>query len=334
MEIGPVRPQEQEQLERLLSQSFPTAQGASFYDDFPVWNPMNGANLYRVRTVEEGKVVATAGVRFGLLKAPGGPLPIGIIGAVATDPDYRSRGLASKNTLAAIAEAERRKTALLLLWGSEHELYRRLGFELCGHQLHIPLQHLLPVIQHARKGEAKKLVSVPMVSAGWTDAIFDLRMKQTEGLQIGLRDRMWYASHKNVSWFYTGSPDAPRAYVAAGRGIDLQNMIHEWYGPIDEVLALLDHLNKTYRGLELLGSPAHFRTLGVPADQIKKTEFFCMARVLDPQAVATAFAGPEAVKVLPDLMEKKNWGPILFGPQSIDHKGFPLPLWLWGLDAA
>src|SRR5690606_13784419 len=76
-------------------------------------------------------------------------VPMGIIGAVATTPDFRGKGLATQAVAAALGWLEGQGALFQVLWGAEHDLYRRLGFELCGEQMRVPLGEYLRATENS-----------------------------------------------------------------------------------------------------------------------------------------------------------------------------------------
>lgn len=334
------------QLEALLNEGFAVAAGASFYDDFPVWDPRFtelDSTTQRLGLFESGRLASATLVRIARLKTPAGiALPVAIVGGVVTRPESRGRGYASRLVSQACDWAREKGAAFVLLWGSEHALYQRLGFELCGEQIRVPLGEL--VFQAAPGADIA-------VTAGWTERIFDLVCARPAGLALGPQDRRWFSRHKNTRWYFTGSSDAPTAYAALGRGIDLKDLVHEWGGEPNALQALLRHLREQHPEASILASRAQVATLPLRPGYETQAEYFGMARVLDPQAVLQAYLpgtpvaaqklrdgwklqiGSDALHPLDD--SQLPW--VLFGPervQGISEGRLPMPLWLWGLDGA
>jgi GNAT superfamily N-acetyltransferase len=311
------------QLLALLNAAFEVPAGSSFYDDFPVWDPRHGAGVFRLGAFAADRLVAAAMVRLAELKAPGGDLTVALIGGVATDPSWRGRGLASRLVPLAVEWAKERSAALALLWGSEHSLYQRLGFELCGEQARVPLASL------RRYGKFPELEA----GSGWSPSLFKCLEGRPGGIRLRRADRIWMRAHRNVSWRWLGDPRAPRAYAAVGRGIDLQGLVHEWGGEREALAELLARLEAETPGLQLLGGPGLFNQYGIQFDE-SRIEYLCMARVLDPRAVLAAYRpgiGRDALARVPASGDRLV-ARMFFGPGARDSEICPLPLWVWGLD--
>jgi GNAT superfamily N-acetyltransferase len=133
-----------QQFSNLLDLSFPVDKNSRFLDDFPIWDcKFHVDSVQRLGLFYGERLVSSCAVRYGDLKNLNPALrhlttPVILIGAVATHPFWRGKGLASLLVDRAIAWGENQGAALALLWGSEHTFYQRLGFELCGEQIRVP----------------------------------------------------------------------------------------------------------------------------------------------------------------------------------------------------
>ncbi len=291
----------------LLDLCFSVPRGQRFFDDFPVWDPkLKVGSVFRAGIFEKEKLISSAAVRLAELKTGWGniPLNVAIIGAVVTHPDWRGKGLASRAVSLVLQWAREHHASLALLWSSEHSFYQKFGFELCGRQVQLPLVE----ISSATQTEIK-------IHQGWNHRLFELFQKRPEGLVLKNEDRIWFESHKNVSWFYTGSPNYPEAYVALGRGIDLSGVIHEWGGNPIQVMAIFHYIKNNNKDISILGSPEHFRKWGI-CFKPQQIEPLCMLKILDERVLTKLIWGSEQLK------------------QEMKSGLFPLPLWIWGLDAA
>jgi GNAT superfamily N-acetyltransferase len=252
-EIG--MPHQASEFSSLLDLCFPVQEGHRFLDDFPVWDPAwSCTGVKRFGMFREGRLASCAGVRIAELKGDLGDfLKIGLIGAVATHPLYRGSGFATRVVEKSVEWATLQGASLLMLWGSEYEFYQRLGFALSGEQMRIPLAALS---QAGLFGKVKI-----RIQRGWHPFIFDLLKIRPEGLRLTEEDRAWMEAHKNVTWYYAESGGIPRAYVAYGRGIDLNGIY------------------RTNPSAELLGSKSQFEKLGVPLGD-GQTEGLCLVKTL------------------------------------------------------
>jgi GNAT superfamily N-acetyltransferase len=277
-----------QQFSNLLDLCFSVPANSRFLDDFPVWDPKFVKNdILRLGMFEFNQLVACAAVRLAQLKLRTGKLiPIAMIGAVATHPRSRGKGFASKILVKTIEWARTRGADFIVLWGAEYSIYQKLGFEVCGEQIRVPLANL--TFSNAR--------TYPIFQE-WSPAIFGLLKRRDEGLLLRESDRVWFESHKNVQWFFVGSRDAPQAYAAIGRGIDMKNIIHEWGGNSAQLGALLQFLQQKFEGLEIIGSRRSFHKAGVSVLSSTSDVFgisgyqehLCLQKVLNPVRLPKGF---------------------------------------------
>lgn len=318
-----------------------------YLDDFPIWDfryAPGAGSVMKLGVFDGTKLVAAAGVRLGTAQFPSSPLCVALMGAVATAPAYRGRGLASQLVSVLVQWAAQRGAALAVLWGSEHQLYQKLGFLPCGSQVSIPLHSLVALDQGIQK-----------VSTGWSPGILKALKSRRSGLEIRDLDRGWLAAHKNVQWFWTGEANQVTAYAAMGRGIDLSQMVHEWGGEPHALLSILKKIGELDPTAMILGAPAIFSRYGFQFDSSKE-ENLGLIRVIDAEAVCRAAHRDLRVTA---IFDQAQWDLTLQGssgdifnakltPLEISHlffgqtsaienrfasEYFPLPIWFWGLDA-
>ncbi|MCM2276885.1 MAG: GNAT family N-acetyltransferase [Oligoflexia bacterium] len=314
---------------RLLNASFPVPRGNSFLEDFPVWGFRGDETVFHLGGVRDGLLVSAAAARVARLKTPGGArVPVGLIGAVATHSCCRGEGLASRAVAKLLEWLSGQKVALVALWGSEHDLYRKLGFELCGIQRTLPLRGLeLPVVPDSETRQ------------GWTPALWQLLRERPLGLALEEQDRGWVEAHRNTRWYWRGEASRPTAYAALGKGIDLAGLVHEFGGQPDELRKLLAGIRREHPDAALLG---HSSLIPFAGNSDGSHEYLCMARFMDlsndPERVFRAFL-PDArypaplTAEGPELVRRLFGGPGMPAPEGAEGR-LPLPLWFWGLDGA
>ena len=319
-----------EQLGRLLDQVFAVPAGMHFLEDFPVWDGRVGPGpeqVLRAGAFKGEQLVSSACVRLARLKtAAGNSLAVGIVGGVATDPQFRGRGLASAVVSLGVRWAEERGAALMLLWGSEHSLYRKQGFEPCGSQVRLPLSSF------------NFDSAAEQVQEGWRPSLFPQIKSREGGLLLEDRDQSWYSAHRNVRWFWIGDPQRPAAYAALGRGIDLSGMVHEWGGDRLGLMKIFGHIKGLEPQATLLGGPSVLKKYGFVYDE-SPSECLCLAKVSKPEVVFEAFVPGERLDQYLEPQWLATLSPpelsrLFFGPLETPILPFPLPLWVWGLDAA
>ncbi len=348
---------------QLLDRAFAIPDGRHYLDDFPVWDPARGPAVDQNRPdglgllrlgafTQTGQLAAAAGIRLARLHTqPGRPLLLaGLVGAVVTEPEFRGQGLASQLVEQAVGWARARGALAVFLWGSEHSLYQRLGFELCGTQNLVPLSQL-------------NLGKPRAVHTGWNPGLFELRREKRDGLVLEVSDQSWFSAHRGVDWFWTGDPERPEAFAAMNRGIDLAGIVHEWGGETGALHAVLAAIQRVRPDAAILGNPTGLRTqrlvvAGKPGFPGVSSDFLTLARILDPVAIFELYHPHTPIQARREngrfhlriaaqaefALTERELGRFLFGPVTLNpgNPGFssgllsrllPLPLWFWGLDA-
>lgn len=325
---------------KLLDECFPI-QKDRFLEDFPVWD-CNLNPKAKILTVQDSNknIVGSVAYKKSALKMNGKSINVAIIGGVATHLDYRSRGIASAMINRVVNDVKKEDVDLVLLWGSEHALYQKYGFEVCGSQVRVPLKEINHLVDHTSIS----------ISKGWNDQLLTLMTQRSSGLLREASDLNWIKAHKNVKWLWTGSPLKPTSFVAFNRGIDLQNMVHEWGGNPEEIKAILSYLKGVNPNIEILATPAEIKKLNLEIEP-RNLEFLALAKVLNPKSIMqkiydsqwTGSITSEGEEWTVKLNESESvqltdnaLSVLFFGPEKFDgqwEKFFPLPLWIWGLDA-
>jgi len=329
------------QLSKLLDQAFDLPEGVHFLNDFPVWKEVYGAQTHRLGIKLDGKLVASASARISKMHLGKEKVKVGIIGAVATDKNHGRQGHASKLIDALCDWLAEEKTAAVFLWGSEHDFYRNLGFELCGVQGRCPISCLNLSAPAQISGKVEK---------GWSEELFSLVQNRKSGLVLEETDRSWHSAHNNVNWLTLRDNKNIKSYIAYGRGIDLAGIVHEWGGELEGVKVLLSQILKEHPESQIIGSSTKIKELE-PKQEDLTLEYLCLAKVLDPKRVIQSIhptfqfitsvdshgwnlrVGDQHIQSL----DSQEIVKILFGPEYFEEflvPQFPIPIWFWGLDGA
>jgi hypothetical protein len=340
------------QFSSLLDLCFPVKSGCKFFDDFPIWNPdLKIDNLMRFGVFYGDDLICSCGVRLSSLTNPSlGPgvsasdsvIPVSLIGAVATHPLWRGRGLASLLVKQALSWSEGRGAILSFLWGSEHALYQRLGFELCGEQLRVPLRNLELL-------KTTDSADQDTVYRGWVPELYNLIQKRPGGLLLKKSDQVWFEAHKNIEWFYCKSGQQLKAYSAYGRGIDLQGIVHEWGGSKDSLGRILKQILQSNPEAQILGPPSIIDDF-VISEGSSIREYLCMGKILKPKTFFSQVYRNISIDLCSTnsswelKVDNRSLGVLTqsqfikqcFGPDLPLGTLIDLPvtsLWIWGLDA-
>ncbi len=249
-------------VDALVSHAFSYPGESRYFADFPVWN---SDSVTRLGAFAGSRLVSHAGIRFASMKTPEGPVPVALIGAVATDSAFRGRGISSMVMKEALKRAGDRGAEWTLLWGSELGFYEKFGFSPEGTQARALIADLAISPRELESGK---------IRSGIDDLIFSALLNRKSGLAFAPEDKPWVTAHKTVEWYWC---EQPFAYVAYQRGMDLKNIIHEHGGDVEGLKRLLFHVFKKNPMAEILGRPSELLALGFRPDQWVE-EPLCLAR--------------------------------------------------------
>jgi GNAT superfamily N-acetyltransferase len=237
----------------LLNSNFRVGRGNSFFDDFPVWG------LSRVSQVTfkgildaNSQVIASAACRVAYLKRSSAQVKVAIIGAVATDAAHQGKGYASHLVGELLVLARAQKCEAAFLWGSEHSLYGKLGFELSGDQLRIPVSLFASE-------------PPPKPESGFNPEIIRLISSRKDGLVIDHLGVQVLPQHRNVQWRWIRQGN-DFAFAGFNRGIDLSGIVHEWGGDLKLLRQLFSALWVENKELQIFMHPSHLNEYGLKSD--------------------------------------------------------------------
>ncbi len=182
--------------------------------------------LFPVKVIEESKVNH-----------------LGVVGAIATDPDHRRMGYSKK----VLEELEVKSNALsldgIILWSDQREFYSKLGFSLIGNQ---------KIFQLNSVDQFKS--EIGDIDNYWSEEVIPLY--NSHQYRCDRSKTHWNLILKNKSsqkYQIKDKSGKVRAYLAFDKGKDLQNIIHEWGGDKNFLLQLVSYvvLKKQIEGIKL-----------------------------------------------------------------------------------
>jgi len=253
----------------LVSRSFGYPPGKRFFDDFPVWG--SSGSVSRLGLIDQGKLISHVGIRMGEMQTSRGIERIALIGAVATEEQYRGRGFSSFLLQEALRKIDASGCTWSLLWGSEHDFYGKQGFQLQGTQWRFLISDLSITVSG--------LQSTPP-SEGLNEKIWSDLLSRKTGVRFHGIDREWVFAHRSVRWL---SFAEPFSYVAYERGMDLKHIVHETGGDPSGIQRLLYYLYLECPIAQIIGTQGELERLGFKtADGYR--EHLCLARPLQAGA--------------------------------------------------
>lgn len=258
-------------------------------------------------------VVAACAVLPRTLVTPAATFPVGLVGSVATAPRHRGRGYGKEVVARAVEEAAATGAVCAMLWADDAGWYRDQGWIPVGTECIFVLtrgsEPLLPEARHARPATSADHAAIHRLyctqsvraqrSFAETSALLEgpgVRTLVATGIRAATGGASTEASREASSGTDAASgvddDGDVAAYAALGRGADLRNVVHEWAGPLDEVLALVRaHLEASPRdsdGIYVMVPPCagdmisfleHARTPGARG-------ILCMAKLASVEAAA------------------------------------------------
>ncbi len=307
---------------------------------------------------QDARPVAHAACRLIEVRVGDVATRLGMISLVYTDPAVRGLGHGSACVEACVAELHRRGAELAVLWSDQPTFYARLGFHPAGTQR----LHLLD--RRSVLASEPDPAGLEMASPRSDD------WPILEALYAGRRvhavrapgDLERLARAPDCSLLVARRRGRPEAYAACGRGDDFRDVVHEWAGEPEAVLALLRHFVRRRSRIAWMTGPtleapeARIRAAGV----VTRTDPFGLVRLLDPgllwQRLAADDPGRRGTRLEARGAGFRFEGPagsveldgrsaveLLLGPPASGSCprdagpgasfGRPWPLFVWGFDS-
>lgn len=322
----------------------------------------NVHNMSIITDTVDGKILSHAVLKPFICKTPMSIFKIGAIGSVVTDPEARNQGLSRRNLENCLVKAHDQDCDLVMLWSDQYEFYRKFGFELAGFEHAYLISKPQPIVNKEYKFiKGPKIDGAAILKLYNQHSVNSARTKEEVQQYLNIPNSnvytMWNQQNQLVS------------YAVEGKGVDLQNYIHEWGGSVPDILDLLSYMiqseNQTYtfmcphhsinlrNKLKMMSDYSNDGFLGM----IKVVDFNKMAaklkKVFMSEGIDSVIFEKKDDQIIfgykNDLYTLKNeneFVKIIFGPTGVSDLGFlseeackvfekvfPLPLWVWGWDS-
>lgn len=238
---------------------------------------------------EDGIVHSACATLVRDLVIGGERLRIGLIGSVATDPDRRGRGLATRVLEAAERELARDGAVLALLWADDASFYRRRGWREFASELDFVFDAEV-VARLPQRGTQRRAAPD---DEGALHRLYSRHRSRVERTEAETRALL---RSPGMETLVMHEDRDVRAYACLGRGADFAGTIHEWGGSPEDVLALVrahfERLHGTRNELFLLAPPdAHeFAAFAKDVGARSAVGVLALAKILDPIAAAERLA--------------------------------------------
>lgn len=326
---------------------------------------LSSANIHNMSIItdaEEKHILSHAVLKPFICKTPYAVFKIGAIGSVVTDPQVRNRGLSSQNLKNCMTKAEEQDCDFTILWSDQYDFYRRLGFELAGYEYSYQISKALP----QQEANAKFIKGTKIDPS----AILKLYNQHTVNSVRTLEEVSQYLNIPN-SHVYTmwSNQNQLLAYAVEGKGVDLQNYIHEWGGSVPHLVDLISYMISSEGESYTFICPRHSFNLRQKLKSICDLEndgFLGLIKINNFDKFSAKIKKIFSAEGVDNIIFEKNENQIVFGhknnlytlkneadlvrlvfgptqmsdlsfvdenTQKIFSKIFPLPLWVWGWDS-
>jgi hypothetical protein len=336
----------------------------SLKDEYPtVFTEKNVHNLNIIE--DQGKIVSHAALKPLLTKSPYGNFKIGAIGSVVTDPVNRMKGHSRKVLEKTVQDAEKQDCDMVILWSNLFDFYKKLDFHLSGFEYSAILNDPLNV---PAPKDPLTVKTGPNVCA---DTLLKLYNQHTVTQIRTKQEIQSYLKIPNAK-IYTAwdSHSKLKAYAVMGKGMDLQNYIHEWAGDKTSLLHLISKIKEEHANQQLVCLiPNHSHSLikELVQREVPLVEgSLGLIKILKPEKLVNVFNNrvnvrfPDAhIKIVKsgkyytlqageasfELASNEQLSSILFGkinqPQifnavkslGVSPLDLPLEMWIWGWDS-
>ena len=268
---------------------------------------------------EAGDVRSACAFLVRNLILPGARIRAGLIGSVATDPEWRGLGFATR----VLDEAERclaREGCMLaVLWADAPEFYLARGWQPFGCEVDFAIDASL-------LGRLPEKPDVRAVAPDDFAAVHRLYESHAERLERAPDETAALLNCPDMETLIRTRDRDLCAYACLGRGADFAHTVHEWAGAPEDVLALVrehmrrEQLRDATGDVVLIAPPSAHplreRLLKLGAREV--TGVLGLAKLLDPEPAAELidrYTGSE-VRASVDSDPGQTPHVTLCGPQS------------------
>lgn len=360
---GPKNPNEREYIKVLdfLNQNLRTDCQWSIDKEYPT--ALNVNNRHNINVVmNENEIVSHAVLKPLIIKSPHIIYKVGAIGSVVTDEKYRHQGWSQKIINKCNELAIEQQCDISILWTNLYDFYRKMGFELAGYEISYVFEKEMSFDKENYKYSSENKVSPEVIAKMYMQhSVASIRSLEEFRKFIQIPNTKIY-----TAWTKQG---ALAAYAVEGKGIDLQNYVHEWGGSVTALIHLLGFIREQKKQSFTMIVPKHSENLNSKLTELasyQNTGYLGMIKIINfnqlSQKIKKAFRSLGISDIVlerhdgyflfgcgQDLCTVVSEGElvqILFGPAKIEElnifqkgtvdkllKVLPLPLWIWGWDS-
>lgn len=185
-----------------------------------------------VAVESEGEVRSTCAILARDLVVGATKLRVGLIGSVSTDERSRGRGLGTEMLDKAEHELQKQGALLAMLWADDATFYAKRGWRAFSAEHDVvvtsAIANELPRTNGARAATSADFAAIHALYSRHAERV-DRTSAETSALLCVPGMRVLVNERDGVIVSYT----------CLGRGRDLADVVHEWGGAVDDVLALV-----------------------------------------------------------------------------------------------
>ena len=218
-------------------------------------------------------------------------LRVGLIGSVSTGDAWRGQGLGTRLIVEAEARLQTLGCAAVFLWADDPRFYLQRGYGPVGCEEDVIIPAILAPHLPAPTG-------VRTLANGDIRQVHKLYSGHSARVERTLEETAALIACPRMDALVREVEGKVVAYALRGRGRDLAEVVHEWGGPVDDVLALLRaHLERRFASSEpgalIAMMPAGAGTL---LDELEAlgcqhtTGILGLGKILDTKVAAEAIA--------------------------------------------
>tara|TARA_Y100000768_G_scaffold388079_1_gene381859 strand:+ start:42135 stop:43262 length:1128 start_codon:yes stop_codon:yes gene_type:complete len=335
----------------------------SILQEYPMALAQANQRNARVIYDQNNEVVSHAVWAPILIKSPQAVYKFAAIGSVVTHEQHRNQGLSSQIITECIESAKSEDCDFAILWTNLFDFYRKIGFELAGSELTAQIdQSLVDAPSGKYKIREGNNIDPKAISR-----VFQKHTVSSVRTENQVREYLKIPNQRvYTAWDHAGQLVA---YMAEGKGADLQDYIHEWGGAMDALFELATYIHKTqkktlqwmipYHSMNLIrslterkinihhGMLGMIKLLNAPrfAEKVQKYLQGALKRTdieISSSENGIQFSSQHSkVKFTESEFVQYVFGPkVPFVATQMDSKDFdlvssclPLPLWIWGWDS-
>lgn len=219
--------------------------GRDFANEYPlVFGENSGAKIVTTENTS-GQIASTCAALLRTLKVGTTSIPVGFIGSVATRDEDRGQGYASDVLHKAETWLAEQGALMAVLWANDAAFYERRGYLPMGTEYDF-------IIEREHADLLPEPTSVRRAELGDFEAIHRLYRSNPNRVERTLDETRQLMTVPDMNLLVRERHGEVVAYAARGRGEDLQQVMHEWAGECQDVLALSRAQLETIGGGKLI----------------------------------------------------------------------------------